>query len=70
MIMDNIEKELADIKARHKYLDEQTAKRLERVSKRFEGLVNRGLAQSRGYNLMTSDNTFFSSVRFNVPNSK
>lgn len=67
--MENTEKELTMIRDAHKYMDEKTAKRLEDSAKRFEGLVSRGLAHSRGYNIMTADNTFFATIRFNVPST-
>ncbi len=50
-------------------MDEKAAKRLEDSAKRFEGLVSRGLAHSRGYNIMTADNTYFATIRFNVPST-
>ena len=55
------------IVAGRKYINEPTAKRLVESTKRFDSLISRGLAHPRGYNLLTADNNYAVSVRFNVP---
>ncbi len=65
--MGKIEKEMAEIIVARTYTNEQSARRLEESTKRFDNLVNRGLARPRGYTLMTADNTHGIPVGFNVP---